>query len=327
MTAEAGVTFACFGSTCAVFVGGDGELGSAGEAVAYAQGRLLAWHGRFSRFVPGSELSRLNADPQETVAVSRDLCRLAAAAFTAGERTGGLVDATLVDAIEDAGYGADLPGSLELRAALALAPPRRPAAPRAQPGWRQLRVDTDRQTVSRPPGVKLDGGGLAKGMFADILAAELGSYASVAIDCAGDLRLGGTAAAARPVIVASPFEDRSALHTFALTGGGVATSGIGRRSWLDTSGAPAHHLLDPSTGRPAYTGVVQVTALAPTGVEAETLAKAAILSGPGRAGGWLVGGGVIVYDDASFDVIPAGRRQCPRTRSRRVPVRRARRNR
>jgi len=33
---------------------------------------------------------------------------------------------------------------------------------------------------------------------------------------------------------------------------------------VDDDARPAHHLLDPRTGRPAYTGVVQATALAPT---------------------------------------------------------------
>ncbi len=66
-----------------------------------------------------------------------------------------------------------------------------------------------------------------------------------------------------PVHVASPF-GYEIIHTFELSAGGVATSGIGKRSWLGPDGSPAHHLLDPGTGKPAFTGVVQVTAIAPT---------------------------------------------------------------
>jgi thiamine biosynthesis lipoprotein len=90
---------------------------------------------------------------------------------------------------------------------------------------------------------------------------------------------------------------------FELVRGAAATSGIGKRSWLDTDGRPAHHLLDPATGRPAFTGVVQVTALARTGIQAEALSKAALLSGARRARELLDGGGVIVYDDVTFEVI------------------------
>jgi hypothetical protein len=49
--------------------------------------------------------------------------------------------------------------------------------------------------------------------------------------------------------------------------------------------------------------VVQVTAFAPTGVEAEALSKAALLSGAERAMSWLPHGGLVVYDDASIDIV------------------------
>ncbi|MGH2850708.1 MAG: FAD:protein FMN transferase, partial [Solirubrobacteraceae bacterium] len=95
----------------------------------------------------------------------------------------------------------------------------------------------------------------------------------------------------------------SILHVFELVGGAAATSGIGRRSWHDAAGRPAHHLLDPTTGLPAYTGVVQVTALAPTGVEAEARAKAALLRGPREGPGVLEHGGVLVDDDGGVRVL------------------------
>jgi FAD:protein FMN transferase len=87
-----------------------------------------------------------------------------------------------------------------------------------------------------------------------------------------------------------------------LAGVGVATSGIGKRSWVDPLGRPAHHLLDPSSGRPAFTGVVQATAIAPTALEAEMRAKAAVLAGPHDAAGWLPHGGLVVLDDGSVQV-------------------------
>lgn len=222
-----------------------------------------------------------------------------ASALDAAERTGGLVDATLLRPVEVAGYRADLGAPLPLRVALRLAPARRPAAPDPRGSWLGISVDAGALTVRRPPGVALDSGGLAKGLFADLVAEELVPHESFAIDCAGDLRLGGVR---RAVHVASPF-DRRTLHTLEPEGGGVATSGIGRRSWLDARGRPAHHLIDPATGRPAFTGVVQVTALAPTALDAEALAKAALLSGPDAAPGWLPDGGVVVHDDGTHRVV------------------------
>jgi thiamine biosynthesis lipoprotein len=299
---EVSETFACFGSTCTVFVMGDGRAGTAEEAVASARRRLLSWHDRFTRFEPSSELSRLNSDPRTEVPVSSAMALFVDAAVRAAEATGGLVDATLLGQIERAGYLSDLRTSLPLEVALRIAPGRRPARPHPDATWRGVRVDRRARTVTRPPGVMLDSGGLAKGLFADLLAQDLATHASFALDCAGDLRIGGACNLSREIHVASPFGEGT-LRTFESAATGVATSGIGKRSWLDGDGRPAHHLLDPATGRPAFTGLVQVTALAPSALEAERRAKAAILSGPVAGRRWLPHGGVLVHDDGSHEAI------------------------
>jgi thiamine biosynthesis lipoprotein len=289
VSAEWGESFACFGATCAVFVTGE----DAPDAVAQARRALLDWDRRFTRFDPTSELSRFNADHRHAVPVSATLAQLARTAVAAAEMTDGLVDATLLGEIQRAGYRSGLGSTLPLPLALRRAPARRPASGRAAAAWRQLRVDG--AVIHRPPGLALDSGGLAKGLFADLLAAQLAHHRAFAVECAGDLRVGGTP---RRVHVACPFGG-SPLHTFRLADAAAATSGIGRRSWLDGHGRPAHHLLDASTGTPAFTGVVQATAIAPTAVEAEIRAKAALLSGPDGASGWLPHGGVVVYDDGT----------------------------
>jgi thiamine biosynthesis lipoprotein len=102
------------------------------------------------------------------------------------------------------------------------------------------------------------------------------------------------------------------IHELRLGEGAAATSGVGRRCWPGPDGRPTHHLLDPSSGEPAFTGIVQATALARTALLAETRAKAALLSGPGGAASWLPEGGVLVHDDGESEVVPAGRTQQPR---------------
>jgi FAD:protein FMN transferase len=308
--------FDCFGGRCTVLVADAARPGDAAAAASKAERVLLEWHRRFSRFEPDSELSRLNRDPRATVPVSPLMRRLVEAGARAARDTGGLVDATLADDIRDAGYGSHFEGEgIPLRAALAAAPPREPAGPSRAQRWRELAVDRGAGTVTRPPGTGIDLGGIAKGVFADELAALLAGFDAFALDCAGDVRIGGRARLEREVHIEGAF-DQTRLHTFALAGGGIATSGIGRRSWVGADGSPAHHLLDPCTGRPAFTGVVQATALAPTATEAEALAKAAVLSGPERAAEWLAHGGVVVHDDGSYAVLePAGSRVAVATRA------------
>jgi FAD:protein FMN transferase len=301
--AESVERFPCFGGRCTVLVQGAGPAGSAPQAATRAKRRLLDWHTQFSRFQPTSELSRLNRDPRPSVPVSAVMLRFVEAALYAARLTGGLVDPTLVREVEAAGYRDHFRAtSIPIRELIASVPARRPAAPHPAARWRGLIADRRASTITRPAGVQLDSGGIAKGLFGDVLASVLGLHESFAIDAAGDVRFGGAAGWIRPVHVADPFERDRVLHTFELAGGAAATSGTSRRSWIGSDGELGHHLLDPSTGRPAFTGLVQVTALAPTGVEAEALAKAALLSGPDHAAEWLCHGGVAVRDDGSHEV-------------------------
>jgi FAD:protein FMN transferase len=303
---EAIKRFDCLGSSCAVCVIGDGEHGSAPRAAAMARRELRGWHRRFSRFRADSELSRLNRDPRWEIGVSRMMALLAHAVLEAGALSDGLVDATQVEEVERAGYEHDLAEPLALDRVFELAPARAPAHADPRGRWRLLEPDLARGVLRRPPGVKLDSGGLAKGLFADVLAERLATHASFAVNCGGDLAIGGSEGLTRPVEVQSPCDGRT-VHTFELVRGGIATSGIGRRSWIDADGTPAHHLLDPASGRPAFTGILQATALAPSALLAEVYAKAALLAGPRAARGWLPHGGVIVLDDGSHEIVEAPR--------------------
>jgi thiamine biosynthesis lipoprotein len=142
---------------------------------------------------------------------------------------------------------------------------------RAAGGWRAVRVTAD--AIVRPPGVTLDTGGTGKGLAADHLARRIRGIA----DCGGDVRVTGR----RDVVVLRPFTDEPCA-TVRLDGGAVATSGIDRRG---------RHVLDPATGEPANAGIVAATAIAPTALEAEALAKAALLGDPDalrRYGGLVV---------------------------------------
>ena len=80
----------------------------------------------------------------------------------------------------------------------------------------------------------------------------------------------------------------------------IATSGLRTRTWKTPDGY-AHHLIDPASGEPAWTGVIQATALAATALEAETLAKTALLRGP-HAGRTLLArhGGALILDDGEL---------------------------
>ena len=196
---------------------------------------------------------------------------------------------------------------------LGSAPARRPARPDPAARWRAIEVDHTAGLIRRPPALELDLGGSAKGWAADLVAARLGRYGRCAVDCGGDLRVtaggGARGGVAWEVHVRHPLTGRAA-HSLYVYEGGVATSGIDARLWVGRHGEPAHHLIDPATGEPAWTGLLTVTALAASALEAEALAKAALLSGPAAARPLLEAheGGVLIHDDGAVEVVDARRR-------------------
>jgi FAD:protein FMN transferase len=291
-------TFSCMGSEARLVLEGAPD-GAAAECRAF----LERFEAALSRFRPDSELCVLNAHPAPTVPVSPLLLVAVAAGLWAAARTHGLVDPTLVDALEAAGYAHSRPAAeLALGEALAGAPPRAAACPAPDARWREIWIDRARSVVTRPAGVRLDTGGTGKGLAADLLADRLAGLGRWAVDCGGDLRVHAPAEAPFAVEVAHPLTGEVA-HRLSLTGGAVATSGLDVRLWRRADGRPAHHLLDPATGEPAWTGLVGATALAPTALEAEVLAKAALLSGPAGAHRWLRDhGGLTVRDDGEVEL-------------------------
>jgi FAD:protein FMN transferase len=298
---------ACFGGRAAVSASGpEAEREEIDSALALAAARLLWIHSRLTRFSPASELSLLNADPRDEVPASGLLLSLAEAVCPAGALSGGLVDATCLEALESAGYRASIEPRSEPRPHADPPARPRPALPDPAALWRHVSVDREAGTVRRPASVRIDSGGIGKGLAADLIAASLAEHDSYSVDCSGDLRIGGTGGRERQVLVRDPWNGGS-LAELHVTHGAVATSGTTARAWRDASGRPGHHIIDPGRGTSAWTGVAQATALAPTALEAEVLAKTALLAGPADGPRHLVHGGVLVLDDGS--VIEAARPQ------------------
>lgn len=232
-------------------------LAGASYAEARAAEALFAERDRrFSRFRPDSELSVVNASPTEHVLVSQFFADTVAVALEAAAATDGLVDPTLGDAIEAAGYDRDfaqLDGGRMTR-------------PRRAEGGRWREVELTGRLLSRPLGLKLDLNGVVKSLAVDDALALLGGP--------GFVSAGGDLATNEPLDVALP--NGGAVR---LVAGGLATSGSAARRWV-CDGQEQHHLLDPATGRPARVPWTQVTVAAGSCLAADVCAKAAFLAGP-----------------------------------------------
>jgi FAD:protein FMN transferase len=309
MLSELHYSFQAMGSDVRLVIGPplDRRALPATDAADREREFVLEFARRLSRFLRGSELSTLNHCPRSHVSSSTLLRAAVSAGLWAADRSGGLVDPTLVRALERNGYA----GSLEsvtpasLREALVAAPARRPAHPDPRAIWRTVSIDERHRLISRPPGVMIDTGGTGKGLCADAVAYRLGAYTRFVVDCGGDIAVGGIGAQLEPyeVAVEHPLTGDS-IGTLRVARGGVATSGLNVRIWRNPDGTFGHHLLDPSSGTPAWTGLIGATAIADSALEAETLSKMALLLGPAGAREVLAErGGIVIHDDGDVETI------------------------
>jgi thiamine biosynthesis lipoprotein len=272
-----------------------------GEVVDGVADLVRQLEARWSRFRPDSELSWLNAHAGEgPQRVSPGTAALVEGAVTAWLLTDGRFDPTVLPALVAAGYDRDF----------AAVPASGPAAPAvAVPGCAWIRVDPAAGLVDLPAGTALDLGGIAKGHTADVAAEALlraGATWAV-VDVGGDIRLAGAApGGAWEVHVEDPFDPARLLAVLRLAGGGVATSSRVRRRW-QRGGVEQHHLLDPSSGRPADGGLAAVTVVSGSAAWAEVLAKAAFVAGSDGAAD-VVGAagatGLLVLDDGEVVELP-----------------------
>lgn len=245
---------------------------------------------RLTRFNPESELMQLNGEAGVPCSVSPMLLGCLVAALQAAEYTQGLFDPTLLPHVQAAGYDRDF---AEI-AHRDLGPLPRTQAPTGR--WREIQVDIEHSTVVVPKGVGLDLGGIAKGWAADQLVEQhLANFPNVLVDVGGDIRLRGGPSPETDWAIAldnpRQLDPTVAEHLaiFTVGNGGIATSGANRR-WWKSSDEIKHHLIDPRSGQPALLwtpGVAgdkshllaSATACAETAVEAEVMAKAALLRG------------------------------------------------
>lgn len=254
----------------------DGGMIAESEARRVARStlrRLGAWADRLTRFTATSDLARLNASPATRVRVSPTLAVALDWARLAELLSDGIVDVALLDAR----LAAELTGYQ--------------SADTASVGGTWSMDRGRREThVRRPVGLRFDLDGVAKGWLADRALARLDAFPAALVDADGDIAIRLGDGQHWRVGVADPRSKDADLVELDLVGWdrlggrrfGLATSGTSVHRWVH-DGRIAHHLIDPRTGQPARTDIVQATVLAGTAREAETLAKTAVILGSDAA--------------------------------------------
>jgi thiamine biosynthesis lipoprotein len=233
---------------------------------------------RWSRFLPGSDVARLNTAAGRPVDVSRETLELLQACEMWSSRTAGVFQPLVGGTLAAWGY----------RRGLQDAPAHTDRSAHPQPVRSRLHVDAQAGTARIPARTRIDLGGIAKSWIAVRAAAVVTARSadpSVIVDGGGDL-----VAARGSHLVGVEVPDRHAPADIAGTGArirleegqGVATSGYGRRRWRNGDGREAHHIIDPDTGEPGPWAHATVVSDDP--VAADVLAKVLALR-PDRISG------------------------------------------
>ena len=256
------------------------------------------WEQTLSRFLPESELSQLNAHAGTAMAVSDLLYTVLATALSAAQATQGVYDPALLEQLVQLGYDRtfdDLP-------AVSFDPiiPGEPGG-----GWRGIRVNPIYRRVTLPTGIKLDFGGIAKGMAVDAALEQLrlSGISPALVNAGGDLAVLGLPPAAEQWPIAVPGRER--YWTIPLHSGAVATSGIAHRHWWQGQ-TLRHHLLDPRTGLPAQSDLWSVTVVADRCEQAEVAAKVAFILGSRQGADFLRRhriAGLLVREDGTWESV------------------------
>jgi thiamine biosynthesis lipoprotein len=152
------------------------------------------------------------------------------------------------------------------------------------PTYRDIEIDTARQTIAVRRPLTLDLGAVAKGLAVDAAARELQPFKNFAIDAGGDLYLGGVNEQGVPwsVGIRHPRLDGRLIDSLRVSDKAVCTSGDYERG---------DHIVDPRAGT-SPAAIASVTVVAPTAMLADALGTAAFVLGPVEGIGLLTRHGV-----------------------------------
>jgi thiamine biosynthesis lipoprotein len=239
--------------------------------------RLRELEDTFSANREGTDLDRLNRSAGiKSEEVDLELVEVLERALYYAKASGGAFDPTVGPLVKLWGIGTDasrIPSDEEIGEALALI------------DYNDIEIDkTKGRAFLTKRGMALDLGAIAKGYAADEavkILVQNGIKRGI-IDLGGNIFAYGEREKERPwrIGVQDPRESRGAyIGVLELRNKSVVTSGVYER-YFEEDGKRYHHILSTITGRPVETGLLSVTIIAGSSIDADALSTAAFALGP-----------------------------------------------
>lgn len=244
-----------------------------------AEKRLKQIEKYFSRFQPDSELSYFNQlEVNIPFLPSNWFYQVLFIARNIEKMSDGLITPRILDSLKEWGYSKSFE-KLERDPSIHASPKPRPILKE------EMWVDFDHhmKSVKRLSNTTIDLGGFVKGWGVDTTVQELRNKRinEGMINAGGDLKVWGKKS--WMIEIVDPFDPKKSSCCLEVKNMSVATSGINKRSW----GNGLHHIIDPRTGIPVNSDVVQATVVADSVLKAEVLSKIWIILGVNQGRKWM----------------------------------------
>ncbi|TFH18778.1 MAG: FAD:protein FMN transferase [Acidimicrobiales bacterium] len=246
-----------------------------------AIGLLRDLEAHWSRFLHDSDITRLNHASGSPVRVDPSTLTLVATMVDAWCSTDGAFDPSILPTLIESGYRASIDDPYRVT----FLPDGRLVVGGydSGPTTGDIVIDHDGSTITLPPGLVIDPGGIGKGLAADLAVRHLLALgaAGALVSIGGDMAMAGTPPHddnGWTVTVEHPNLALGNLCTLLVGAGGVATSSTRSRRWIH-AGQERHHQIDPRRGEQSSTDLTAVTVIARAGWLAEAHATSALLSG------------------------------------------------
>lgn len=245
------------------------------EALRAVESEAVRLEKILSRFMPGSEISRINGSAGiKCEKLSLDTYEVLSHAVQFSRNCQGLFDVTIGPLVDlwDYKNSSEIPDEARIRQVLPLV------------NYADLRIDPCEKTAGlQKAGQSVDLGGIGKGFASDKFLEVFKKFgvSSAFTNIGGNVAALGAKPDGSPwsVGIRHPRQDNRLIGAVLVSDKAVVTSGDYQRYFIDREGKRRHHILDPNTGYPSESGLISVTIVADSATTADALSTILFIAG------------------------------------------------
>lgn len=244
-------------------------------ALTEAANRLTELEQLWSMTDPDSDIYAVNHSDGQPVSVSEETAALLSFTLQMAEETDGALEPTIYPVLTAWGFTTDenrIPSDAEITELL------------KNVGYERIQLKNT--TVQANNHMMLDLGAVGKGYAGDLAAQVLkeNGITSALLDLGGNIQAIGVKPDGSPwrLGLRDPFSDGT-LGVLEISNQAVVTSGAYERYFIGEDGIRYGHIIDPTTGHPAESGLASVTVIADEGRLCDALSTSLYVMGTERA--------------------------------------------